>query len=152
MGNPQELDVKLSRGRVQTPSLVEVLGRLLKLKQNSDFEALTFRYPKGGLGRLWAAVEAKSKGSGQFLLEHEVTRLVAKNGRVAEIHCLTKDGERVFNVGIDDFVVSTLPLSHATKLLSKSLPSHLPALAEDVIGLNDLLLVFLNVDRPSLID
>ena len=65
---------------------------------------------------------------------------------------LKKDGERVFNVGIDDFVVSTLPLSHATKLLSKSLLSHLPALAEDVIGLNDLLLVFLNVDRPSLID
>ena len=151
-GNPQEVDVKLSRGRIQTPSLVEVLGRLLKLKQNSDFEALTFRYPKGGLGRLWAAVEAKCKGSGQFLLEHEVTSLVVKNGRVAEIHCLTKDGERVFNVGVDDFVVSTLPLSLAIKLLSESLPHHLPTLAEDVIGLNDLLLVFLHVDRPTLID
>lgn len=151
-GNPQELDVKLSRGRVQTPSLIEVLGRLLKLKKNSEFEALTFRYPKDGLGRIWAAIETKAKGSGQFLLEHTVTRLVAKNGRVREIHFLTKGGEGVFHVGDDEFVVSTLPLSLATRLLSESLPPHLPALAADIVGLNDLLLVFLHVDRPSLID
>lgn len=151
-GDPRELDVKLSRGRVQTPSLIEVLGRLLQLKKDSGFEALTFRYPKDGLGRLWTAIEAKAKGSGQFLLEHPVTRFVAKNGRVREIHYLTKSGEGAFHVGDDDFVVSTLPLAFTTSLLSDSLPSHLPALAREVVCLNDLFLVFLHVDRPSLVD
>ena len=151
-GDPRQLDVKLSRGRVQTPSLLEVLGRLLKLKTNSEFEALTFRYPKDGLGRIWAAIEAKAKGSGTFLLEHTITRLVASKGRVREIHYMSKTGDGVFHVGDDDFVVSTLPLTLSTGLLSDSLPSHLPALAKEVIGLNDLLLVFLHVDQPSLVN
>lgn len=151
-GDPQELDVKLSRGRVQTPSLIEVLGRLLKLKKNSEFEALTFRYPKGGLGRIWAAIETKAKSSGKFLLEHTITRLVSKNGHISEIHYSTKKGEGFFHVGGGDFVVSTLPLALTSGLLSETLPPHLPAMAKEVIGLNDLLLVFLHVDQQSLVN
>jgi len=151
-GNPQELDVKLSRGRVQTPSLLEVLGRLLKVKKASDFEALNFRYPKGGLRRLWDAIEAKArKGSGQFLLEHAVTRLVVTDSRIREIRYKTKTGEGAFQLGDDDFVVSTLPLALITGMLSEALPAHLPQLARDVVRLNDLLLVFLHVDKPSLV-
>ncbi len=150
-GDPQDLDVKLSRGRVQTPSLFEVLGRVLKLKKNSDFEALTFRYPVHGLGRIWEAIEKKANGSGKFLLEHTITRLVAENGEIHEIYYSSKDGEGSFKVGPDDFIISTLPLSLTTSLLSDSLPAHLPAMAKDVIELNDLLLVFLHVDQQSLV-
>lgn len=151
-GDPRELDVKLSRGRVQTPSLTEVFGRLLKLKKSSDFEALTFRYPKGGLGRLWGAIEAKARAKGEFLLGHSVTRLVAENGRIQEIHYQFNGAEGLFNMKPDDHVVSTLPLSLTTRLLAGSLPGHLPSLADQVVILNDLLLVFLHVDRPSLLD
>ena len=95
-GDPRELDVKLSRGRVQTPSLTEVLGRLLKLKKSSDFEALTFRYPKGGLSRLWSAIEAKSRDQGKILLDHEITGLTAERGRIKEIgyRCRGAQGKR----------------------------------------------------------
>lgn len=151
-GDPRELDVKLSRGRVQTPSLIEVLGRLLKLKKSSDFEALTFRYPKGGLGRLWSAIEVKSRTKGKFLLEHSVTRLVANKGRIQEIHYQSNGTQGRIEVGQNDYVVSTLPLSLTTKLLVASLPKHLPELADKVVTLNDLLLVFLHVDRASLLD
>ena len=151
-GDPRELDVKLSRGRVQTPSLLEVLGRMLKLKKNSGFEALTFRYPCGGLGRLWNAIESKAKGSGAFLFDHSVTRLVAENGRVVAIHCESAGTAKVIPVGAGDFVVSTLPLGLTTRLLGPALPAHLPALCGQVVALNDLLLVFLHVDRSSLLD
>lgn len=150
-GNPKELDVKLSRGRVQTPSLIEIIGRLLKLKNNSEFEALTFRYPKKGLGQIWSAIEKKTKDSGQFLLEHNITRLVTNNGCVSEIHYQSPNGEGVIHVGVDDDVVSTLPLTLTTTLLSDSLPSHIPDMAKNVIGLNDLLLVFFHVEQKSLI-
>lgn len=151
-GDPRELDVKLSRGRVQTPSLIEVIGRLLKLNNSSDFEALTFRYPKGGLGRLWSAIESKVHTKGKFLLEHSVTRLVAHEGRITEIHFQSNGAKGLIEVGPKDYVVSTLPLAITTKLLADSLPKHLPELADKVVTLNDLLLVFLHVDRASLLD
>jgi len=151
-GNPRELDVKLSRGRVQTPSLIEVLGRLLKLKKNSEFEALTFRYPKGGLGRIWSAIESKAATKGEFLFDHNVTRLVADRGMIQEIHYRSNGVEGCFKIGPNDNVVSTLPLSLTTKLLEASLPKHLPGLADKVVTLNDLLLVFLHIDQSSLLD
>lgn len=151
-GNPQQLDVKLSRGRVQTPSLFEVLGRLLRIKKNSGFEALTFRYPKGGLGRLWRAIEEKSPGHGKFLLGHAVTGLVVEDNKVRQIK-FVKDGvEGAIDLAPDDQVVSTLPLAHVTQLLRQALPPGFPQLAERVVALNDLLLVFLQIDRPSLLD
>lgn len=151
-GNPCELDIKLSRGRVQTPSLLEVLGRLLKLKKNSDFEVLTFRYPKEGLGSLWSAIEAKSKNKGRFLLEHTITKLTADKGRIKKIYYMSQGREGCIEVTRDDYVVSTLPLALITRLLAESLPKHIPQLAEGVVNHNDLLLVFLYIDRKSLID
>lgn len=151
-GDPRQLDVKLSKGRVQTPSLLEVLGRLLKIKKNSEFEALTFRYPKGGLGRLWQAIEAKSHGQGTFLRGHTVTGLGVEGNKVRQIRFTTYGIDGVIDLAPDDQVVSTLPLSHATQILSQALPPSFPKLAEEIIALNDLLLVFLHVDRPSLLD
>ena len=86
-GDPGNLDVKLSRGRVQTPSLTEVLGRLLKLRKESDFEALTFRYPRGGLQRLWSAIHERTSESGRYVLGHSVKGLSVANGRIVGIEC-----------------------------------------------------------------
>jgi protoporphyrinogen oxidase len=150
-GDPRTLDVKLSRGRVQTPSLTEVIGRLLKIKTSSEFEALTFRYPKGGLGRLWDAIEAKGQGKGEFRLQHTITGLEVAEGRVSRINYTANGTSGSFEVGPDDFVVTSLPLGLLAHLLKDALPSHIPALASKVVALNDLLLVFLHVDQPSLV-
>ncbi|MGH6690072.1 MAG: FAD-dependent oxidoreductase, partial [Gammaproteobacteria bacterium] len=152
-GDPRELDVELSRGRVQTPSISEVLGRLLKLRRTSDFEALTFRYPRGGLGRLWESIENKARGHGRFLLGHSVSRLEIQNERVSTIHCTRADGapDVAFDGGRDDFVVSTLPLRLLTSLLKDYLPETIAELGERVVALSDLVLVFLHIDKPSLL-
>jgi protoporphyrinogen oxidase len=150
-GDPKQLDVKLSKGRVQTPSLAEVLGRLLKIKTSSEFEALTFRYPKGGLGRLWDAIEAKGKSKGEFRLHHTVTGLEVQEGRVSRIHYTANNVTGTFELGADDYVVSSLPLALLARLLGNALPAHIPTLAEKVVALNDLLLVFLHVDVSSLV-
>ncbi len=152
-GNPKELDVKLSKGRVQTPSLLEVLGRLLKLKSNSNFEALTFRYPKAGLGSLWQSIERKSKGHGEFLLNHTVSGITIENKTVKSISIRDKSGQvRVFELAPEDLVVSTLPLMLTADLLGEALSPSIKAVAQKVIALNDLLLVFLHVDTPSLLE
>lgn len=151
-GDPRQLDVKLSKGRVQTPSLLEVLGRLLKIKKNSEFEALTFRYPKGGLGRLWQAIEIKAQGQGKFLLGHTVTGLAVEGNKIRQIRFSANGIDGVIDLASGDQVVSTLPLAHTTQILSQALPPDFPHLAEKVVALNDLLLVFLHVDRPSLLD
>ena len=151
-GDPRLLDVKLSKGRVQTPSLLEVFSRLLKIRKSSEFEALTFRYPKGGLGCLWQAIETKSHGHGKFLLGHTVTGLGVEGNRVRQIKFSADGIDGVIDLAPEDQVVSTLPLAHTTQILSKALPPNFPKLAEKVVALNDLLLVFLHVDRPSLLD
>lgn len=150
-GDPRQLDVKLSHGRVQTPSLLEVLGRMFKIKKSSNFEALTFRYPRGGLGRLWNAIEQKTRGSGVFLLEHTITGIRSHEGRVTAIDCVYHGDVRTLEVGSNDFVISTLPLTLTTQLLSEVLPKRITEIANRVIALNDLLLVFLHVDLPSLL-
>jgi protoporphyrinogen oxidase len=152
-GDPTRLDVKLSRGRIQTPSLVEVIARLLKLRQTSDFEALTFRYPQGGLRRLWDSIEAKGQSHGSFLCDHTVDQLEVRDGRITRILCRRAGGDAAaFDVSADDFVVSTLPLSLTSHLLRDHLGSTTVQLVNEVIALNDLLLVYLHVNVPSLLE
>jgi protoporphyrinogen oxidase len=149
-GEPATLDVKLSRGRVQTPSLTEVLARMLNIRKSSDFEALTFRYPKGGLGQIWNAIERKVQGKGKILLSHGVTGLKMQEGRVISIQCEHNGQTKTFDVNPDDFVVSTLPLALTTRLLSDGLSSRILDLVDRMITLNDLLLVFFHMDVKSL--
>jgi len=151
-GDPKELDIKLSKGRVQTPSLHEVVFRLLKIKQQSNFEALTFRYPKGGIGMLWKAIQHKAQHQGHFQMGATVIGLEATQGRVTRIKYLHAGEQCSIEVGPKDNVVSTLPLSLTVNLLGNSLPKELPALVDDTVALNDLLLVFFHIDLPSLLD
>ncbi len=151
-GDPTRLDVKLSKGRVQTPSLTEVLARLLKLKSSSEFEALNFRYPKGGLGRIWDAIQTKTKQHGEFHLRHTVTGFACENRAIRAIQ--TRDeatGEtQETPVGEGDFIASTLPMVQTVELLGSALPADTAATAKETVTLNDLLLVFLHVDTPNL--
>jgi protoporphyrinogen oxidase len=150
-GDPQKLDIKLSKGRVQTPSLFEVFGRLLKIKEKSDFEALTFRYPKGGLSKLWDSIQAKGCDVGEFRCGVNVAGIESDGTNIICLN-LEKNGvSSSIKLEKDDFVVSTLPLSLTTKLLAKNIPAHIPALANEVVRLNDLILVFLNVDCQNFI-
>ncbi len=153
-GDPRELDVKLSKSRVQTPALSEVIGRLLGIKSSSDFEALDFRYPKGGLQKIWEGIVKKSQGQGTYLNNQRVTDIIIKDNKVSMIrykNCSSAE-EKEIKIGKDDFVLSTIPLAHLTKLMGDAIPSDTAKNIKDVVKLNDLLLVFLKIDKPRLLD
>lgn len=154
--SPDRLDVELSRGRVQTPSLVELVGRLLKLRKSSEFEALEFDYPRGGIQKLWQAIEKRSAESGEFRLGCEVNGLKVENGVVTEVRYrnLSSGREEVVPVGADDFVFSSLPLGRLVTLLQKAgvVEESLVAAARKTVVLNDLLLVFLKVKEEAVLD
>jgi len=152
-GDPKNLDVKLSRGRVQTPSLFEVLARMLKLSKKSEFEALEFRYPVGGLGRLWDAIHARTRSAGRYVTGHTVSKLDFAGNRITAISCQPSGGGQplIFELTPEDFVVSTMPLGPTARLLASRLATDALPQIDQVIALNDLLLVFLHVDKSSLL-
>ena len=151
-GDPQTLDVKLSAGRVQTPKLGEILAGVLGRKKTSEFEALTFHYPKGGLQEIWNAIKSKISLHGRIYTNTTVTGFDLTNNRVCAIKIKGPEGEGMLPVGDGDFIASTLPLGILIKLLPQIFNKADLAEAGSIITLNDLLLVFLHVDKSSLID
>ncbi|MCM2328666.1 MAG: FAD-dependent oxidoreductase [Lysobacter sp.] len=153
-GDPVNLDVKLSAGRVQTPPLMELIARTLGLSKKSQFEALEFEYPKGGLQRIWDAIHRKAQPHGEFLLGTEVTKIEVAGGRIARLGLRDRAGgaERVIDLGPDDFVMSSIPLGRLLVLMGDAVDNGVRERAADVLRLNDLILVFLHVDTPSLFE
>jgi protoporphyrinogen oxidase len=153
-GDPARLDVKLSMGRVQTPSLKEVIKRLLNIQLTSKFEALEFWYPKGGLQTLWESIVEKTRKQGDYLLNKEIIFIGVKGGSVSYIRykdCLTKE-ETEIRINENDFIFSTLPLNRLAGIMPSGMSETASNLISKVVKLNDLFLVFLKVDKPSLID
>ena len=148
-GEPKNLDLKLSQGRVQTPSFREIILRTLGLKKTSDFEALTFRYPHGGLSKLWDAIENKSNNHGEILFNTSVSDLRIENNKIIEISIIQNGKEKIFKISDNDFVVSTLPIGLTVSLIKKYMSTSVEENFNKVVKLNDLILVFLNIDRDK---
>lgn len=150
-GNPKQLDVKLSLGRVQTPKLTEVLARLAGLKKSSEFEALSFFYPQGGLIKIWTSILDKTKGYGKFHLNSQVTKIESQDGQIRKITYSQQGQQHDITVNPEDFVFSTLPL----KVLAESMPSFPQSYSktiQDTVVLNDLTLVFLKLKEQNMMD
>ncbi|OOZ36745.1 hypothetical protein BOW51_05590 [Solemya velesiana gill symbiont] len=94
----------------------------------------------------------KSQRHGKYLLQHKVTQLVSRKGRIQEVHYQANGTYSKIEVKPNDYVVSTLPLRLTTKLLGDALPNELIESADEIVALNDLLLVFLHVEQSSLLD
>lgn len=154
-GDPAQLDSRLSRARVQTPPLGEALRSAMgKKSETSTFEALTFRYPKGGLSRMWDTIRRKGDG-GTWMLETAVTGLTVEAGRVRAMR-LQRGGaggpDETVAFGADDVVISSMPLGPTAMMLADHLgPERLADIRSQVV-LNDLLLVFFRFDAPRLMD
>ncbi len=152
-GDPKSLDARLSRARVQTPPLGEAVRSALGRKgDTSAFEALTFRYPKGGLSRLWDAIRAKG-GSGGWMLGTGVSGLTIDDGRIAAIQVKRADGASdALPVSEGDTVVSSMPLGPTAMMLKDYLGEKRLGDIRDQVVLNDLLLVFFVLDTPRLME
>ena len=151
-GDPNTLDIKLSKGRVQIPSFVEILLNVLGIRKKSKFEALYFWYPKGGLQSLWNAILKKVGAQCLLLLEHRVVKLGTDGHHIKSIICNTKHGSKEINIKKEDYVLSTLPLKHTLDMLENQLSEDLIDVSKQLIQLNDLILVFLYIDLDQLMD
>ncbi|MDI6751270.1 MAG: hypothetical protein QME07_00185 [bacterium] len=153
-GDPTKLDVSLSKSRVQTPSLFEVIVKTLKIRTASKFEALEFYYPKGGLQRVWEAILSKSQNQGRFLVNKEVFAIIAEDSIIKRIRYkdrITKKEEEII-LDKDDVVVSTLPLQEIPKLMGNGINSTTAEKIKKGIQLNDLIMIFFKIDKQSLLD
>lgn len=149
--DPRDLDLKLSKSRVQTPSIAEVILRMLKLKKTSEFEALTFKYPIGGLQKLWDSIQKKSSRQGEFLVNHEVQSIELDGNRINRL--ILRDTQtgaiRTIELHPDDFVFSTIPLKSVIEKMNTPFPASAQK-ALELIRLNDLILVFLKLKQDKL--
>lgn len=153
-GDPARLDVNLSKSRIQTPSVFEVIAKVLKIRTASKFEALEFYYPKGGLQKIWKAIMSKSQNQGKFLVNKEVSAIISEEASVKKIRYndrITKKEEEI-TLDKDDVVVSTIPLREIPELMGDGISSTLTEKIKKGIQLNDLIMVFFKIDRQSLLD
>ena len=151
-GDPNTLDEKLSRGRVQTPGIAEVILRVLRIRKSSEFEALQFDYPRNGLSRLWDAIVGRAtQGNVEFRTGAEVRQVKIEDSRVKRLIVAVNGTESTIDIGPEDFVFSTLPI---LRLLDRTngVPSRIHQLARETVRLNDLILVFLKLDVAVLFE
>lgn len=154
-GDPRNLDIKLSQGRVQIPSVFEIIRGILGVKSNSTFEALEFSYPKGGLKTLWNAISENISSHGKIFTQHEVQELTCDmqgNVKSIEVLDLTSKEAKTLILSDDDYVISSLPLALNAKLLGDYLSDKAHDVAKNVVRLNDLVLVFLHIESDELTD
>jgi protoporphyrinogen oxidase len=140
-GDPVTLDQRLSKSRIQVPSIGEVVSRLVKIKRKSGWQADEYFYPRGGLGRLWDRIASLIRqNGGQIVTGDPVSEIQFRDaGTVASIR--TVGGrEWSFRPGID-WLISTIPLFRLAKMMSSIPPPVQTAIAQ--LRLNDLLLIFL---------
>lgn len=149
-GDPATLDVQLSERRVRTPSFTGLVSSLINKNRPQAFEAKHFRYPQGGLQTLWDAILRKTTGHGTSLFNHEVTAITAEDGWIKQLALIDKGSgaKHVIQVAEDDFVFSTIPVMKLAQLLAE--PELIKA-TDQIVRLNDLILVFLKIDIPSLL-
>ena len=145
-GDPEFLDSKLSKGRIQTPSITEILFNLFMKKKKSDFEAKNFKYPIGGLNKIWEAIINKSNKFGKIYLNTKIIDLKMQDNKIKEI----KTSNKIFELKEKDFVISTIPLGLTVSFLSKYFDDIQSKFNESVF-LNDLILVFLNLEQEKLL-
>ena len=151
-GDPKKLDAKLSIGRVQTPSMFEIVFRALGIKKTSSFEALNFRYPKGGLSKLWNSIKEKTSSNGKYFLEHNLTGITIKNNRITELKTSNFNTDVIHQIKSNDYVVTSLPLGVTVPLLADYFDEDIEKTLSQVVELNDLILVFLHIDTPKLLE
>ncbi|MCX6112235.1 MAG: NAD(P)-binding protein [Proteobacteria bacterium] len=153
-GNPKTLDINLSKGRVQTPSILEVIAKILGLSRKSKFEALEFLYPKGGLQKIWDSIYKRSSKQGKFSLNEELFSVSIADNRIKTLLTKnTKSGEeKRYELNKDDFVFSTVPVKSLIKSFDRQIfnEAELKQI-ETAIVHNDLVLVFIKTDKADLL-
>ena len=136
-GNLEEISPELALSRIQIPSIIDIVKRIVS-KNTSQFEALKFWYPKGGLSNLWFAIQKECTSFGaEFRSNTRVLEVKSDSVYLSEL--ILTDGSRI-ELGHQDLVVSTLSISSLGKMLKIA--------SSEFVSSLDLKLVFIKSDKP----
>ena len=83
---------------------------------------------------------------------YSITGLETKNEYISKIVYSAEGKTGSINVKPDDFVISTLPLTYTSQILSHAFSTEFQKITKQVVVQNDLLLVFFHIDRKSLLN
>lgn len=150
-GNPKELSSRLSKGRIQVPSILEILFTILRIRKTSNFEALTFEYPKGGLGKIWEAIRSKTSKAGDFILNTEIVDFEIEQEKIKSFTYKNEINTTKIELKEDDFIISTLPILLNVGFFNSLFSNVEIEEIKSTIILNDLMLVFLHVNSNKLL-
>ncbi len=139
-GDPKQLSADLAEARIPSGGPLDLILRLLKLKESSqDVDAPFFLYPRGGFGvfpeRLREEIE---KAGGRVLTSTRPVALERDGSRVAAVTVAREGGTERLSC---ETVVSSIPMTALSDLLH---PGDAAAEADArALKLRDLALVFL---------
>jgi protoporphyrinogen oxidase len=137
-GDPLTLDASLAKSRIQIPTIKEILANMLKQnKVQNKFEALSFKYPKGGLSVLWESVKVECERNGvTFQFSSSISAIEMNSNTVEKIDMVSGVS---FQLRDNDLVVNTINQDRFLSLAN--MPLNLPK------STMDLVLVFLHVEK-----
>ena len=148
-GDPKNLDIKLSKNRIQLPSMLEIFKKILNInKKTSKFEAINFKYPKNGLRRLWYKIYLNTRDIGKFNINETIKNIELSNDAISKLTTIKGEKTKDYIIKKNDFIVSTLPLNYTYKILFPQKDKNL----DHFISFNDLYLFFFHLDVDCLFE
>ncbi len=145
-----EIRAEWAAQRIQGLSLARaILNATAIQRRSTSIKTLIneFRYPRLGPGQMWETCRDRLEEMGsEVLMQHRVTTIGCREGRVVSVTATTPEGEREFAA---DHVISTTDLRSLVSVLDPPPPAHVRAAAEG-LRYRDFLTVALMLDTEDL--
>jgi len=145
-GNPASLHPEMARARVPASGGMEVILKLLGLKQEtSETNAEVFYYPRLGFGDFPGVMETEIvEMGGRVVVNTDVKELVRQNGKVTSVKALVAGQPVEFSA---DYLVSSIPLAVLGQMVfDKVEAERIRAIGK--LQFRHLIMVYVFVKRP----
>jgi protoporphyrinogen oxidase len=145
-----EIRAEWAAQRIQGLSLARAVLSSTSLNRRSpEIKTLihSFKYPRLGPGQMWERCRDRVRElGGDVLMQHHVSGIETRGGRVVAVRAHTPMGERRFEA---DHVISTLPLRSLVRSFAPGVAEPVRAAGEG-LRYRDFLVVALVLDRENL--
>ncbi len=146
-----EIRAEWAAQRIQNLSLARAILSAAQVNRRSTaIKTLIheFKYPRLGPGQMWEMCAQKVEAmGGRVLMQHRVTALETRDGRVRAVRARTAGGETVRIEG--DHFISTMPIRNLVGALDPAPPARVRAAGKS-LSYRDFLVVALIMDTEDL--
>ena len=145
-----EIRAEWAAQRIQGLSLARaILASVSLQKRSTDIKTLIheFKYPRLGPGQMWEKCRDRIREMGnRVLMQHKVSAIEHRGGRVVAVRAMTPEGERRFEA---DHVIATAPVRSLVRFLQPAAPPDIQGAAEG-LKYRDFVVVALILGREHL--